>query len=93
MMVPGAGLEPATFGCLRHSKQAVALMTSFDKNHISTKNYPMSPTRYQLRHPGSKSVERQPPFEYNHPTNEYYWELVASVPLMSSSLSEVRGRR
>ena len=56
-MVPGAGLEPATFGCLRHSKQAVALMTSFNKNHISIKNYPMSPTRYQLRHPGSKQVE------------------------------------
>ena len=91
MMVPGAGLEPATFGCLRHSKQAVALMTSFDKNHISTKNYPMSPTRYQLRHPGSKSVECQLPFEYNRPTNEYFWELVTSVHLMSSSSSAGRG--
>ena len=92
-MVPGAGLEPATFGCLRHSKQAVALMTSFDKNHIFTKNYPMSPTRYQLRHPGSKSVERQLPFEYNRRTNEVFRELVSSVPLMRSSSSDERGRR
>ena len=54
---------------------------------------PMSPTRYQLRHPGSKSVERQLPFEYNRRTNEVFRELVSSVPLMRSSSSDERGRR
>ena len=45
MVVPGAGLEPATFGCLRHHK---GLCTSYDR----LEGCPMSPTRYQLRHPG-----------------------------------------
>ena len=45
MVVPGAGLEPATFGCLRHHK---GLCTSYDR----LGGCPMSPTRYQLRHPG-----------------------------------------
>ena len=44
-VVPGAGLEPATFGCLRHHK---GLCTSYDR----LGGCPMSPTRYQLRHPG-----------------------------------------
>ena len=45
VVVPGAGLEPATFGCLRHHK---GLCTSYDR----LGGCPMSPTRYQLRHPG-----------------------------------------
>ena len=53
----------------------------------------MSPTRYQLRHPGSESIERQLPFEYNRRTNEVFRELVSSVPLMRSSSSDERGRR
>ena len=47
-VVPGAGLEPATFGCLRHHK---GLCTSYDR----LEGCPMSPTRYQLRHPGDAS--------------------------------------
>ena len=42
-MVPGAGLEPATFGFLR-------CVSSFAQTFQST--YPMSPTLYQLSHPG-----------------------------------------
>ena len=53
----------------------------------------MSPTRYQLRHPGSESIERQLPFEYNRRTNEVFRELVSPVPLMRSSSSDERGRR
>ena len=55
MKVPGAGLEPATFGCLRHLEGASALYEPF--------GYPMSPTRYQLRHPGC-----------NRPESIYYFE-------------------
>ena len=55
MVVPGAGLEPATFGCLRHHK---GLCTSYDR----LEGCPMSPARYQLRHPGLPSPAK-PPFE------------------------------
>ena len=51
-LVPGAGLEPATFGCLRHTQGLYYAHHQFRKRRISSKKYPMSPTRYQLRHPG-----------------------------------------
>ena len=44
-MVPGTGLEPVTFGCLRHFEVYRA--------HSFLCRCPMSPTRHQLRHPGN----------------------------------------
>ncbi len=55
-VVPGAGLEPATFGCLRQSSvRLLRSSTSSRGAEPPAESYPMSPTRYQLRHPGDAS--------------------------------------
>ena len=55
-MVPGAGLEPATFGCLRQSSVRLLRSSTSSRGAVPpAESYPMSPTRYQLRHPGDGS--------------------------------------
>ena len=66
IVVPGAGLEPATFGCLRHFRLGLCAHRSRRQKN-SRHLYPMSPTRYQLRHPGNISRQLTTPFEhYSH---------------------------
>ena len=55
-VVPGAGLEPATFGCLRQSSVRLLRSSTSSRGAVPpAESYPMSPTRYQLRHPGDAS--------------------------------------
>ena len=57
-MVPGTGLEPVTFGCLRHLR-LIALMLFLCR-------CPMSPTRHQLRHPGNGGFDLTNEYEHIH---------------------------
>ena len=62
-MVPGTGLEPVTFGCLRHFEVYRA--------HSFLCRCPMSPTRHQLRHPGNGGFDRTAEYEYIHSTGPF----------------------
>ena len=62
-MVPGTGLEPVTFGCLRHFEVYRA--------HSFLCRCPMSPTRHQLRHPGNERFDLTTEYEYIHSSRPF----------------------
>ena len=62
-MVPGTGLEPVTFGCLRHFEVYRA--------HSFLCRCPMSPTRHQLRHPGNERFDLNKEYEYIHSSRPF----------------------
>ena len=63
IVVPGTGLEPVTFGCLRHFEVYRA--------HSFLCRCPMSPTRHQLRHPGNEGVDLSEEYEYIHSSRPF----------------------